>query len=119
MKALVEDPWKQISSRFAIGQAVEGKILKVNPFGLFVELDPEIHGLAHISELIITPGVPVEQQIKSGQTRTFQIVSIEPDHHRLGLSEKALGKGGEADGEAPAQDTPATEVSMPEDVPVA
>lgn len=90
MKALMEDPWKKAQERYTVGQMVEARVLKVNPFGLFVELDPEIHGLAHVSELIVTAGVPLEQQIKPGDTRTFKIVSLEPEHHRLGLSEKAL-----------------------------
>ncbi len=90
MKALMSDPWKHVNERYAVGQEVSGRILKVNPFGLFVELDPEIHGLAHISELLITPGVPISEQIKPGDTRTFKVVSIELEHHRLGLSEKAL-----------------------------
>lgn len=90
MKALQEDPWKLVGQRYAIDQQVRGKVLKVNPFGLFVELDPDIHGLAHVSELNIQPGIPLEEQIKSGDQREFKIVSIEPEHHRLGLSEKAL-----------------------------
>lgn len=92
MRALIEDPWKKAQERYTIGQEVQGKVLKVNPFGLFVELDPEIHGLAHVSQLNVDPAMPVEQQIKPGDTRTFKIVAIEPEHHRLGLSEKALQK---------------------------
>ncbi|MBI2552479.1 S1 RNA-binding domain-containing protein [Candidatus Uhrbacteria bacterium] len=88
IRVLIGDPWKQVESRYAVGQVVKGKILKVNPFGLFVELDPEIHGLAHVSELDITPGIPVEEQVKPGDTREFKVVSIESEHHRLGLSEK-------------------------------
>lgn len=87
-KALLDDPWKKVGERYVVGQMVNGRVLKVNPFGVFVELDPEIHGLAHISELNITAGLPLEQQIKPGDTRTFKVVSIEPEYHRLGLSEK-------------------------------
>lgn len=88
MKALQDDPWKRVHDKYAIDQTVVGKVLKVNPFGLFVELDDEIHGLAHVSELDVKPGVPLEQQIKPGETRSFKVVSIEPENHRLGLSEK-------------------------------
>ncbi len=105
MKALQEDPWKNVHERYAIGQIVEGKVLKVNPFGLFVELDPEIHGLAHVSELMVTPGTPVEQQIKPGESRTFKVVSIEPEHHRLGLSEKKV-KEESASAEVPSEQSP-------------
>ena len=90
MKALIEDPWRKISERYQVGQVVQGRVLKVNPFGLFVELDPEIHGLAHVSELVIESGVPIEEQIKYGDELEFKVVSIEPENHRLGLSQKAL-----------------------------
>ena len=90
MRALIDDPWKKVHERYVVGQSVQGKVLKINPFGLFVELDPEIHGLAHVSELAVKPETPLEEQIQVGDVRTFKIVSIEPEHHRLGLSEKKL-----------------------------
>lgn len=90
MKKLVDDPWKGVSERYQIGSLVEGTVLKVNPFGFFVELDPEIHGLAHVSELSTTPAVDPDTIAKEGETLTFRIVSIEPDEHRLGLSVKAV-----------------------------
>ncbi len=116
MKNLVDDPWKHVHERYTLGQAVEGKILKVNPFGLFIELDPEIHGLAHISELAVSPGVPLEQQIKPGDVRTFKIVSIEPDHHRLGLSEKKLKEGSDTTTTEP-EPIKTTEAPAPEQSP--
>ncbi|MFH2136855.1 MAG: S1 RNA-binding domain-containing protein, partial [Patescibacteria group bacterium] len=60
--------------------------LKINPFGLFVELDPEIHGLAHISELSSKPIQSPTEVAKIGDTLKFKIISIEPVDHRLGLS---------------------------------
>lgn len=90
MKKLIEDPWKNISDKYKVGDTVEGTVLKVNPFGFFVELDPEIHGLAHVSELSETPVSDVNAIGKAGDKMTFKIVSIEPAEHRLGLSVKAL-----------------------------
>lgn len=90
LKQLIDDPWKKAINKYKIGQVVEGKVLKLNPFGVFVELDQDIHGLAHISELsyklVRHPG----EVVKVGETRPFKILTIEPDHHRLGLSLKAL-----------------------------
>lgn len=88
LRALVDDPWKKVGDRYQIGQKVQGKVLKVNPFGLFVELDPEIHGLAHVSELDIAPGEKLENKVKGGDTLEFLVTSIEPSAHRLGLSQK-------------------------------
>jgi small subunit ribosomal protein S1 len=90
MKKLVNDPWKMVGEKYKIGEKVTGKILKVNPFGFFVELDPEIHGLAHVSELDVKPVSDPSAIGKAGQDMEFMVVSIEPEQHRLGLSLKAL-----------------------------
>lgn len=92
MKKLVEDPWKDVAKKYKVGDVVEGKILKVNPFGFFVELDPDIHGLAHVSEISTNPQEDLSKYGKANETRSFKIVSIEPDEHRLGLSIKALNE---------------------------
>ncbi|MBI5654067.1 S1 RNA-binding domain-containing protein [Candidatus Uhrbacteria bacterium] len=86
MKKLMDDPWKHVGERFNIGQMVKGKVIKINPFGLFVELDPDIHGLAHISELSNRPVKDVNEIARIGDEFEFRIVSIEPENHRLGLS---------------------------------
>jgi len=86
MKKLVDDPWKKIAEKYKIGQIVPGKVLKINPFGLFVELDPEIHGLAHISALSEKPIQSPSEVANIGDTLDFKIISIEPIDHRLGLS---------------------------------
>jgi small subunit ribosomal protein S1 len=90
MKKLVQDPWKRVSDKYRVGEPVKGKILKVNPFGFFVELDPEIHGLAHVSELSNKAVTDPNSLGKAGETMEFMVVSIEPEQHRLGLSLKAL-----------------------------
>ncbi len=90
IKNLIDDPWKRVHERYQVGSLVKGKILKANPFGFFVELDPEIHGLAHISELSDKPVRDLDEVAKIGDTIEWRIVSIEPDHHRLGLSLKTV-----------------------------
>jgi small subunit ribosomal protein S1 len=90
LRQLVPDPWQKVKERYQVNQIVTGKVLKVNPFGLFVELDPEIHGLAHISELDLRPNEKLETKIKPGDILQFKIISLEPETHRLGLSQKAL-----------------------------
>lgn len=92
MKRLVDDPWKNVTDRYHIGQIVRGKIIKANPFGFFVELDNDIHGLAHISELSSKPLKEPTEAAKIGDELAWKIVSIEPEQHRLGLSLKALEK---------------------------
>ncbi len=84
-KKLMKDPWADVAKKYKEGQIVKGKILKVNPFGLFIELDEDIHGLAHVSQLDLAPGQKIEDVYKANQEAEFEIMSIEPEHHRLGL----------------------------------
>lgn len=86
MKKLVEDPWKNVAEKYKVGQWVKGRVLKINPFGLFVELDPDIHGLAHISELSAKPVKDVNELVRIGDEFEFRVLSVDPENHRLGLS---------------------------------
>jgi len=86
MKKLIADPWQEATKKYKIGDKVEGKVLKLDNFGAFVELDQDIHGLAHISELSNDQISSPEEVVKPGENYTFTIVSIEPAEHRLGLS---------------------------------
>jgi len=90
MKKLQKDPWHNIDKKYKVGDKVKGLVLKANPFGLFVELDKDIHGLAHISELSDKPISDMNDIAKAGDKVEFKIISIEPKNHRLGLSLKAL-----------------------------
>jgi small subunit ribosomal protein S1 len=92
IKKMQADPWAGVEEKYKVGDTVEGTVLKVNPFGLFVELDKDIHGLAHISELSDKPVEDVNTIAKSGDLVKFKIVSIEAKEHRLGLSLKAMNE---------------------------
>ncbi|MBU1149243.1 S1 RNA-binding domain-containing protein [Patescibacteria group bacterium] len=92
IKKLKEDPWKKAIEKYDIGQTVKGTVLKINPFGAFIELDKDIHGLAHISELAHHKINDPSEIVKVGSDYKFKILSIEPNSHRLGLSMKALSK---------------------------
>lgn len=90
IKQLQQDPWLEAVKNYQIGQIVKGKAIKIMPFGVFVELDKDIQGLAHIMELSNEAIKNAEEVLKLGEEREFKIISIEPAEHRLGLSLKAL-----------------------------
>ncbi|MBL8031203.1 MAG: S1 RNA-binding domain-containing protein [Candidatus Doudnabacteria bacterium] len=90
IKQLQPDPWLEAVKQYKIGQVVEGKVTKIMPFGVFVELSPEIQGLAHLAELSHEAIKDPENILKVGEVKSFKIISIEPADHRLGLSLKAL-----------------------------
>ncbi len=89
LKQLQDDPWKEASKKYKIGQKVSGKILKINPFGLFVELDEKIHGLCHVSEITPEIGKNLNKEINADDSLDFIILSLEPEEHRLGLTLKS------------------------------
>ena len=91
-KKLQTDPWDGVSDKYKVSQIVKGKVLKVNPFGLFVELDELIHGLAHISQLNLAQGQKIEDLFKANTDVDFEITSIEPKEHRLGLAVPGAAK---------------------------
>lgn len=84
-KKIVEDPWKKAVEKYKVGDVVKGQILKINPFGLFVKLDDEIHGLAHVTQLGINVKDKISDLFKAGDELDFEILSISPSDHRLGL----------------------------------
>ena len=85
-KKLLTDPWQEVDKKYQVGQKVSGTILKINPFGLFVELDKDIHGLAHISQLGLPAGRKINEVYKIGERQDLTVVSLEPKDHRLGLA---------------------------------
>jgi len=86
IKALAKDPWSEIAEKYKVGDIVQGKIDKINPFGAFVYLDKDIHGLAHVSEFQeVYPGKKMDDILRAGETYSWKILSIEPKDHRMGL----------------------------------
>ena len=88
IKKLQDDPWMSVASKYKVGEMVKGEVLKVTPFGGFVRLDQDIHGLIHISEMPDKAKADPSTLLKAGETMEFRIISIEPKEHRLGLSLK-------------------------------
>ncbi len=88
MKRLIDDPWKRVKDSYKVGQEIEAEIHKIEPFGLMVKLDNDIHGLAHVSELSDKPIKElkeIEDKFEIGSRHKFEILNIEPAEHRLGL----------------------------------
>lgn len=90
LKQLINDPWAKSVEKYKIGDVVKGRVLKLNPYGAFIQLDEHIQGLAHISELSHKRISSPSDILKEGDEKKFKILSIEPLDHRLGLSLKAL-----------------------------
>jgi len=90
IKQLIGDPWVGVEKKYKVGSIVKGRVLKTNPFGVFIQLDEDIHGLAHISELSDKIVRDVNDIVEIGKFYDFKVLSVEPKQHRLGLSMKAV-----------------------------
>jgi small subunit ribosomal protein S1 len=92
IKQLRSDPWETVSERYTVGQVVTGTITSLTDFGAFVELEEELEGLIHVSELGTGEhkvGHPSEVATV-GDTVNVVILNIDPKERKIGLSVKAL-----------------------------
>ncbi len=83
LKALEKDPWQDIEKKYKKGDIIKGKIVKLNPFGAFVQITPDIQGLCHISEF--SSYKKMEETLEIGKKYEFQISLIEPEKYRINL----------------------------------
>ncbi len=86
LKQLKPDPWQTIEDRYAIGQYIDVEITNLANFGAFARLEEGIEGLIHISELADHNVQHPSEVVEAGQELTIQILSLEPERKRVGLS---------------------------------
>lgn len=89
MKQVSKDPWEEIEAYFKIGDVVEGKVSKITNYGAFVELQNDIDGLVHISQISEERIEKVKDVLSVGQTVSARVIKIDRDDRRIGLSIKA------------------------------
>jgi small subunit ribosomal protein S1 len=87
IRALAKDPWSDVAVRYAPGSRVDGRITRTQPFGAFVELEPGLEGMIHISELGAGRRLNhPDEVVSTGQHVTATVLKVEPDRKRIGLS---------------------------------
>ncbi|MCR4402244.1 MAG: bifunctional 4-hydroxy-3-methylbut-2-enyl diphosphate reductase/30S ribosomal protein S1 [Firmicutes bacterium] len=86
LKQTLQDPWEDITSRYPVGSIVTGKVTKLADFGAFVELEPGIEGLIHISQLAERRVSRPDEVVKPGDEVSVKVISVRPRDHRIGLS---------------------------------
>ena len=96
VKQLETDPWKEIETRFRIGDLVNGTVSKLTNFGAFVQLKDDIDGLVHISQISEDRVEKVKDVLKVGQEVEARVIKVDKAERRIGLSIKAAHYGEEA-----------------------
>jgi len=110
IKQLTEDPWASaIPEKYLPGQIVKGKVTKLTNFGVFVELEDELEGLLHISELADHKVESSQDVVKPGQEVEVKILRVDNDSRKIGLSMRRVKWAEEDSRKTPAVDTPETE----------
>ncbi len=89
-KPLLTNPWTQADEKYSIGQLVEGKIVRITDYGAFVQIEPGIEGLLHVSQLSRSPVQDVREIVADGETHLLRIISIQSKRQRIGLSLKQV-----------------------------
>jgi small subunit ribosomal protein S1 len=89
IKQLADDPWKTIDEKYKIGDLVKGKVTKLASFGAFVQLQDDIDGLVHISQLSEDHVAKVKDVLKVGQEVEARVIKVDKLERRIGLSIKA------------------------------
>jgi small subunit ribosomal protein S1 len=86
LKQAGPDPWKEAAEKYAPDQVVNGKVTRVVDFGAFIELEPGLEGLAHISELSNQRVRTAGDAVKPGQEVRVRILEVDKEARRVSLS---------------------------------
>ena len=96
LKQLGDDPWSKVPASYAVGRVHEGRVTRLAEFGAFVELEPGIEGLAHVSTFPAGQTGAWRRLVPVGTTGPFEVVSLDPAAKRIGLAFVHEGRRGAA-----------------------
>ena len=88
MKQLSEDPWVKAGNELAIGDVVEGQITRIVPFGAFIQINENIEGLIHISEISYEHIEKVESILNVGDSVKAKVIKLIIEEQKIGLTLK-------------------------------
>ncbi|MGN1350099.1 MAG: bifunctional 4-hydroxy-3-methylbut-2-enyl diphosphate reductase/30S ribosomal protein S1 [Anaerovoracaceae bacterium] len=100
LKQNTPEPWSVINEKYTVGQVVTGKVVQIKEYGAFVELEPGLDGLVHISEIAAKRVTNIADEISVGQTVSAKILEIDETKRRISLSIKETLDPEEAPAEA-------------------
>ncbi len=85
-KQLQARPWDNVVEKYPVGTIMTRKVVRVRPFGAFVEMEPGVDGLVHISQVAMTRVNKVEDVVNPGQEVNVKILAVDPEAKRISLS---------------------------------
>ncbi len=91
LKQKLANPWEQIEAKYTVGQKVKGKVVNLVPYGAFVELEPGVEGLVHVTELSWTKRIAKPSDVlKQGQEIEAVVLGINRDEQKISLGVRQL-----------------------------
>src|ERR671935_162772 len=90
LKQIQPDPWTTVSQRYPMGSRVTGRVVRLTDFGAFVELEPGVDGLLHISQMSNRSVSTPAEIVNVGDELTLLVIRVDPNERRIGLSLKEL-----------------------------
>src|SRR2546421_232358 len=90
LKQIQPDPWATVAQRYPMGSRVTGKVVRLTDFGAFIELEPGVDGLLHISQMSNRPINRPDEIVSVGDELTLLVIRVDPNERRIGLSLKEL-----------------------------
>ncbi len=115
LKQTIPEPWTVIDENYSVGQVVEGKVVQIKEYGCFVELEPGLDGLVHISEIKNERVADINEELSVGEKVNAKILEIDKERKRISLSIKeTLNMEPEAEAEPEAEEAPAEEAAEEE-----
>jgi small subunit ribosomal protein S1 len=89
MKQLTQDPWSDIDRLYRMGDVIKGKVSRVAGYGAFIQLEQDIDGLVHISQISEERIEKIKDHLKEGEEVSARVIKIDREERRIGLSIKA------------------------------
>jgi small subunit ribosomal protein S1 len=90
LKQIQPDPWDSVLQKYPVGSNVKGKVVRLADFGAFVELEPGVDGLLHVSQMSHRPVARPEDIVQLGDELTLKVIRVDPNERRIGLSLRDL-----------------------------
>lgn len=90
LKDIKSNPWLTIEEKYAPGSVVSGKVVRMVPFGAFIELEPGVDGLMHISQIANKRVEKPEDELTIGETIEVKVLEVNPEQKKISLSRRAL-----------------------------
>lgn len=117
LKQTMPHPWENVEEKYPVGSVVDGKVVRITTFGAFVELEPGLDGLVHISQCALNRIEKVEDAVKVGETVRVKVLNVNKEDRKISLSIRAVLADEALDTNMDELDLPGADLEEELDIP--